>query len=394
MKAFFRVALALAMIGMTGIKAAAQETRAARRHPVNSAESAFANLFSLPPKDTAYFFRVNLPGDNFMTMRFDKISSWETASLKDIVGVANLSWQQLRDSLSGAATSRRIALSIPENNYPVLTAFREYGTDERIMMLGSNGPQPIRIAYDTISVLRRFRNTSKDTSIHPRVLYTFLLKDLGQIEQLADDSALIGDISRSFDSIIANRRQRWKSPDQYTHGIGYDYNTTTGPNVRKLQRNYEMAWYKYFDYSGELGTSFAVSTIGSYSSLRLAYNFTNTRPASYGYLALSFSGLIFAREEAGQLEGKGVGFLNFEIGSVIGGSISGLPVYRTGVGFGYRVSSENAHPYNFRYRLFFIYGVTKSITIMPDYYIIPIQERNNRDEGLGVGGLTLSVRLF
>jgi len=350
-------------------------------------------MFSLPPGDTAYFFRVNLRGDNFMTIRFRQIGSWENNALKDITSIARLGWEQLQDSLRGNATSRRIALSVPESNYPVLTAYREWGSDERIMMLGSKGAEPVRLAYDTLSVLRSYRNNTADTSMHRKVLYTFLLKDLSEIRDIAEDSGLVGDISRSFDSVLNVRKQRWKSPESATHGLGLDYNVATGPNTPKIQRWYEDAWYKHFDYTGEIGTSFMAGQIGLTSALRLAYNLESNRPGSNAYVALSYSALGFFREEAGQLETKSVGFLNFELGSVINGLYSGMPVYRTSVGFGYRIAQQNASPYDFKYRVFFNYGVTRSINLMPEVYFIRKKDRRD-NEGFAAGGLTLSVRLF
>jgi hypothetical protein len=385
--------LALSLLFLPAKQSLAQIDRAAKRSPINSAQTAFDNMFSLPQGDTAYFFRVNLRGDNFMTIRFRQIGFWENNALKDVVDVARLGWEQLRDSLRGNATSRRVALSVPESNYPVLTAYREWGADERIMMLGRNGASPVRIAYDTLSVLRSYKNNTADTSMHRKVLYTFLLKDLDQIQDISDDSGLIGDISRSFDSVLQVRKLRWKSPEAATHGLGLDYNVASDAKTPKIQRWYEDAWYEHFNYTGEIGTGFLAGQIALTSALRLAYNLQSNRPGSNTYVALSYSALGFFREEAKQLETKGVGFLNFEFGSVITGLYSGLPVYRTSVGFGYRIAQQNAAPYNFRYRIFFNYGVTKSINLMPEVYFIPKKDRLN-NESFSAGGLTLSVRLF
>lgn len=370
----------------------AQRHPAVSHNPVKDAASAWTTLFSLPEGDSAYYFRADLPDNNFLTIQFGKLSYWEDGALADIFATAKTAWRQVQDSFTGTTTSRKIAVHVPPSNYPMLAVISEYGKDERTLLLKGNSALPLRIAVDTITILKTQASESGDISRRRQILYTFLLKDLSEIEGLANNAALIGNISSTFDSLVVAKRRRWKNQDASFHSLDAQYDVRNGINrERKLQTGTPGSLLGNFDYNIDLGVSFVAGSIASYGDFRLLYHWVAKERRTNTFIALSLSTLGFVKEQNNALSLRSLAFLNVELGSGFSGASSRIPLYRTSVGIGYRIAEDNAAPYDFKYCAFFNYSVSKAITITPELYSIPTKGEQGGDAYVGI---TLSLRLL
>ena len=388
------VTLLILILLRTSAGAQAQDRdKPVSRTPVRDASEARSRLFTLPEHDTNFYFRADLPGDAFVTIQFNRLSYWQEGTLPDMVATANAAWQSVKDSFASATSARRLAVHLPPSGYPAVAAIREWGAEEPTLLLSSGRSQPVRLAVDSIVILKSGVASGRDTAA-TQIAYTFLLKDMSEIESLAANTELVANLSQTFDSLVAATRALWKKPDASFHQLEAQYDVHKGiyrsPTLRINRRGSIL---DRFEYNGEFGGSFVAGDMAITSALRLSY-YLPPSPGETGqrFVALSSSSLAFTYVESDKLRIRGLVFLNAEFGSLFSGRESPIPLYRTSIGVGYRITSQNAGPYDLRYRLFFNYSLSKAITIMPELYLTSrkVQEDNNQL----FYGIGLSIRLF
>jgi hypothetical protein len=351
--------------------------------------SARASLFQLPPDDTSYYFRATLPGDNFLAIQFGKLSYWQQVNLREIFKLAKEGWGQVHDSFTGSTTARRLSIRVPPSNYPVIADIAEWGKEERVLILKGKATQSLRIAVDTINILKTYPSTSKDTSYKPQVQYTFLLKDLTEIDQLASHEQLIARIEHAFDSLVGNYRQRWKRQDAPFHSLQASFDARKEHNGTLHTTQVGRA-LNNLNADLQFGVSFLTGNIASYANASITYQWKEKRPSVMGFVGLSLSTLSLLREENNSLQLKALAFLNFEMGTIFRNS-SRMPLYRTSVGIGFRIAQNDPGPYDFRYHSFFSYSIFRAVTISPDFYIIP---KKDDVEAKVFGGITVALRIY
>src|ERR1043165_3384242 len=117
MKHYLLKAAMLTALVCSALKASAQRHVDRISHnPVKDEGNARGTLFNLPVEDTAYYFRADLPGDNFLVIQFDRLSYWQSGMIPEIFKLANQSWKQVQDSFIGSTTSRKLSIHIPPSN--------------------------------------------------------------------------------------------------------------------------------------------------------------------------------------------------------------------------------------------------------------------------------------
>lgn len=355
------------------------------RDPVKDMSTARGTLFNLPAKDSAYYFRADLPGDNFLAIQFGKLSYWQSGMIPEIFKLAKQSWEQVQDSFSGTTTARKLSIHVPAANYPIIAATKEYGADEKVLLLKGQQVQPLRIAVDTLTVLKLLSPDKDDTANKRQIQYTFLMKDLSEIAALADNEELVANIEHTFDSLVTVMRARWKNQDAYYRHLQARYDARPEAGKRKLQTTIPGSLLNGLEYTGEIGTSFIAGTIATYGNLKLSL-----MTSKESFVALSYSAIGFAKMTDNKLSISSTGFLNIEFGARYISTAS-VPIYRTSVGYGYRVSMLDPAPYDFRHRFFFNYSLSQAVTVTPDFYVIP---KRGDTKAISFVGITLAVKIL
>jgi hypothetical protein len=355
--------------------------------PVKTPAAIRAALFELPEADSAVFIRFDLPESEYLTIRMRDITAWNGKNLPDIVALAAQVYRQLADSFTDATASRRLALSVPDAG-SILTQLTESGGGARTVVVNGTQVQSIRIASDTLTVVQG--------DPEQNVLFTFFLKDLSRIQDLNQNKVLVQRLAAGVDSLIASRLQKWRRPASPTHLLQARYNFTGSAGKEPLLTlGGSSTLGDDIVYSGDLGISFLAGQIASYTNFRLSYQWVGKRRQFNQYAAASYSNLILYAEENGSLSGRVLQFINAEVG-VENRTRTGFPFQRTSLGVGYRVVGVNMGPYDYRYRVFFNYGLSPALTVTPDFYFTGRWGDSGTppNPALAAGAITLSVRIF
>ncbi len=389
----------LLSLGIAPEKTEAQLYKNIPHQPMKSAGASYSAIFSLPHGDTQYYMRVNLPDDNFLIIRFGRLSYWKDKSLPAIVDGAHMAWQQLKDSFKNPAAARRLAMYVPDGTQSAVAACKEYPDEAHIVLLDGKTPEPLRVAMDSISIVRAYGPPRPESGLIPRVGYLFLLKDMNDIEELAKDEALINNISGVLDSLVLATRNRWKDFDHERHNLDAMYDVRkglSGPMILTTAKPFRRFWR--YDPIAEVGASVLAGSITGYSSFGLRFHFSGltTDWGGHGweltqYFGAAYSVVNFFDRENNKLHMSTLQFVNVEYGRADLKKNQLNPVYVSTFGIGYRIRAKDPAPYDLRYRCYVKWNLTRSITLTPQTYIIP---ETNGEKAKCIVGLDLSVRFI
>ena len=211
---------------------------------------------------------------------------------------------------------------------------------------------------------------------------------------LADNTALVEKISRTFDSVVAAKKMLWKThADAYYQRLAIDYDVHTGaerPGKIIADNRSGLTHVAAYIYANG-GISFIAGQIAVAGNANLAYQWTNKTERRTYFVAASYSVLNFTQIQNSALTIKNLGFVNLEFGRIRHAFENTFPDFITSFGLGYRVYQADATPYDFRARLFLNYSVSKAVTLTPETYYIP------KEQGLNARsffGLTVGIRIL
>src|SRR6185436_10455677 len=98
---------------LLSLPAAAQDEIISHK-PVSAEAEVKARLFELDTSGINYYFRANLPGDNFLVIEFNKASYWPVkGTLSEIFRVARETTKQVQDSFHNPSASKKIDIHVP-----------------------------------------------------------------------------------------------------------------------------------------------------------------------------------------------------------------------------------------------------------------------------------------
>ena len=261
------------------------------------------------------------------------------------------------------------------------------------MLVLSHGRQnPLKLGMDTICVKKTFNIKTDDEGVDTRneILYTFILKDLQQIEELQRNVALIEDISRTFDSVVQDQRSRWSKQDIWYHEMHVSYNPMEEKD-KKLKKYRVPGFLKGYDYTAYVGASLFRNELAPNIEVGFGYKWPSKTTGNLEYVRFSMNTLeTFERMAPAKFNIYSTLFVNLEAGSYISKKDTWIPIYQTSLGLGYMFSDEPwLRSYN-GLRLFFNYSLSPSVRITPDFYYL---FKKGLDPYSWVG-LTVSLRIL
>lgn len=349
--------------------------------PVSAETEVKQRLFELDTLDVNYYFRANLPGDNFLVMEFKKLSYWPgKGNLEQIFKTARDVVYGVRDSFSHPGTSKRIDIHMPIKDEPLTARLFEHNEGGNLLVIKNGESAPLKIGMDTIRVLKTYSETTrkKDKRL-AQVQYTFIVKDLEQITVLAGNS-IIDSIDNVFSSLVEEKSRKWSQDDMWYHNMDVVYDPLAAGKKKRVEIKSVPGFFKGMDVDMNIGISLFRNTLAPNFDIGITYKWL-AKEKDFTYVEFSLSSITFFDSwYTTDIGGADVSFANLEIGSMYNKKNTLIPLYRTSVGFGYKVSdyfpvSVFGQGYVYQlftgqgYRIFFKYSLSKAITIMPDFYI-------------------------
>lgn len=384
MKYFF----SLLLLCLPGF-APAQET------PIASEQEIGSRLFRLQ-EPVNYSFTIALPEHGFMIVEFPKFNDWQDGgAFRTVVQEAAKVSEQLKDSLKIPTAAYRLDMHLPISNTPVTARISEQAGSTNFVLLNDRDQAPLKIGMDTVRVLKTLRQ-EKETTRKVQVQYTFILKEMAQIQTLAADESWMTETSSFVDSVMSVYRSEWSNPGAWYHQLFVQYRPEETELSKRLvinkkeNENAQAGIFRMIYYDIGFGMSLVRNTIAPATEIGLTVILDKERESTFFTRFSANSMGLFEKKPDGNFKAYGSTFVNFEIGTTTEGTTYALPLYTASLGFGVKIGSKNDHPSFQRdwYKLFFRYNITKTLSFRPEFYITPKRD----DEG--IVGITVSLRII
>ncbi|RYE24658.1 MAG: hypothetical protein EOP51_06670 [Sphingobacteriales bacterium] len=364
--------------------------------PISSEADIKSKLFELPADDANFYFRADLPNDNFVIAQFNKIGYWPNGDgmLKQIATIASSVVDRAGQSFSNKMATHRVDIHLPVKNEPYTVRLKEHNDGSKLVVMEGVQQNPLKIGMDTINVLKTFSvQKSKNSEERVQVQYTFIVKDINDINTIAASDEILQRAEQNFNALVARKRKAWVADNAWYHGMNAEYDEEAGNKKFRTQ----MTRRFLSDAIGgqvNLGASFLTTGVNPYASIGLNYKWRSKSPSEYNFIGLSLSTLNAVDMQADKnIISYGAVMANIESGAYFKNSQSRIPLHHISAGFGIKIANDpHSLLDNNIYRIFFNYSLSKAITLTPDFYLI--QHVGNNSNSQMMGGITLSLRIF
>lgn len=378
------------LVMLNGIVAQAQDKK-----PVDDEQDIKKKLFHLDKRQYNHSFSITLPDDNFLLIDFYRMSYWpDSSDLQNICDIAANAVEQVQPSFDNDQTSKFIGVHIPEKDRPVTVMSRENNDGSELVVISKGTASPLKVGMDTVRVLKTYKTVKdplEETDVLAQVQYTFILKDLSDMDVLANNKAVIYDVINTLDSVIHQKRNKWKKQDTWYHKIGITYKPMERESKDKLKvTNPSYGIVKAFDFGYYIGAALYRNDLVPSLEVGLSYKFPVMGHESFYTRASLVTLTQFERATQSRFDMYYTGFICAEIGSIVDRPNSGVPIYTTSLGLGYMISDHPVNKSHTGYKLFFHYGVTPTLRVTLDFYGL----KNDRGETDAWSGITFAMKLF
>lgn len=167
--------------------------------------------FRLDREQEQYTVSADLEKGNKIIIHFAKAGDWQN-ELTEMTRIAAAQYQYLADSFKSLISQKNLFLKIPKDADLITLQYSENNNDGPHQMAYKNGNHfVLKTTMDTIIVLKdggQYKDPvylSNDSSQYTRqVQYTYILKDLSDINSIAAESEKLNRISHQVDSVLQN----------------------------------------------------------------------------------------------------------------------------------------------------------------------------------------------
>jgi hypothetical protein len=370
--------------------------------PIASEKEVVHNLFNLNDDGIKNHFTINIPGGDFLLVEFNTLSDWrDTGAFHNVMAATSIVLDKYKESLRNQLSGKSIYIHIPISGQPITSKFTQSFDNSNLISIEGTDASPLKIGMDTIRILKNIGTKKTDDGVQTvQIQYTFLLRDINRFKEVASNNEWKLQTATILDSVVLAYRKKWSSQDAWYHRLYVNYDPTAKDqklivNQKVREDDKVFPEYDMLTVSTGFGASLIRNTLCPSVDFGLGYYFYSDKQI------LTFTRLslyTFARFEERadkSFETFATSFVNLEIGSESNNKNSKLPFYSTSIGFGYKLVTKeqiNRDPsmsYNM-YRLFFNYGLTKSIMITPEF----VTNFKTKEKSNGWFGLSIKVGLF
>lgn len=338
--------------------------------PVSGEADINKTLFEVDTTDINYYFRANLPDNNFLTIEYKKMSYWpDKGFIKQVFATAREVAASVADSFARPATSKRIDINIPINNELLSVKLVEHPAPGNILLVGNGGTTPLKLGMDTIRIVKTFGKISKKKyESLVQVQYTFILKDLEQINTLANDR-VIDSIENAFDNLVEQKRDKWLFPNAWYNGMDAVYDPYNAKAKKTMVTESRGGLLAGFDADANIGVSLFRNELAPTVAYGLTYKWLRQNK-DYMFVGLSLSSMGIFERAGNKMNVYDVSFVNAEVGAMFSKPHTLLPMYRTSLGVRYLVRNGFTDPTipGWGYSLFAKYSLSRSTSVCLDLY--------------------------
>ncbi len=184
-------------------------------------------LFRLNPEQYNNHFNFTLPNDGKLIVDFLRLSDWGAQNqLQDVAVLAANQVKLLKDSFVHNYTSKLIEMNVPINRQVLSVNYQEDESGKRQLAYKYGDYYQLKSGFDTIRVVLNIgiRPKPRIDSGLIQIQYTFILKDINDIQAIAADPAVLQQIGDKADSAINRQRRNWSNQDASHHTFMLTYN--------------------------------------------------------------------------------------------------------------------------------------------------------------------------
>lgn len=363
------------------------------RKPVKHEDDLKKELFELQPEEHNHVFQAAMEGDNFLIIDFQKMSYWpDDRVLQQMFDIAAATVIHVQDSFGSTATSKRIDVHVPVKNRPLSVRLTEHGSAKDILLINYDNAVPLKLGMDTIRILKTF-DVQKDKDgkeMRGEIQYTFVLKEMEDMQGLADDHQLISNIAEAFDGVVQRQRKKWSREDTWYHHLGVRYTQMEIEGDKKLVVDHPAGLFRGLDVNYYIGASLFRNTVTPYLEIGATYKWPGD-VGEYDFVGITFSTMPqFERISESDYNFYNTTFIGAEIGTYINRTNTWVPVYETSIGFAYMFTNHPSLVPHKAMKMYFNYSLSPAVRITPDIYVLFRQNQENQVWA----GLTLSLKVL
>lgn len=184
-------------------------------------------LFRLNPAQYNNHFDLALPNNGKLIVDFLRLSDWGTQN--QLQAVAELAANQVRllkDSFVHNYSNKLLEMNVPVNGQVISVNYEEDESGKRQLAYKDGNYYQLKSGFDTIRVVKNIgiRTSPQVDSGLIQVQYTFVLKDINDIQAFTDNPGILERIGNMTDSAINRQRRNWSYQDASHHTFNLTYN--------------------------------------------------------------------------------------------------------------------------------------------------------------------------
>jgi hypothetical protein len=351
--------------------------------PLNSETQVASGLFNIPDGELSHHFSIVLPKGGFLLVEFKNLSYWkDQGAFSKVVAAADMVADNYKDSMLNEQSSKLLEVHVPIKNEPITARLSQSYTNANVLSFTPQGKSILKLGMDTIRVVKNLeeKKVGKETE-KVQLRYSFLLKDVSQIHELAQDQQWMTQTTSLIDSVVTVYRDKWKVQDAWYHTLYVNYDPAKDDKQRlvinKRAAETDLSTFgKVTFISASLGASLVRNTWCPNVEIGLGANLYSDAEGSLFTMLSMNTFYRYVEDAPNKFKGFTTTFINAEIGAGSGASAreiaSFIPFYRISMGFGVKLNygqKEYLDPATSGdiYKLFFNYSITKSLTVTPEF---------------------------
>lgn len=295
--------------------------------------------FYLDREQEQYTILVRFDNSDKLIIHFAKAADWQN-ELTEITKIAARQYQYLADSFKRPISQKNLFLKIPKDTDLITLQYAENRQDSPHQMVYQNGQHfVLKTSMDTIIVLKdggKYKDPvylSNDSLQYIRqVQYTYILKDIKDIEDIAAATEKLNLMTRQIDSVLQN------GPIKKDREKRLTLSTSSRNDSPDIQVNSTYSLVDHYVFTMPIGIEILNGNLGAAYDVGYSYIEEPDSKSSF-FATLNLSGFL--------LPGSTLNFHNFyaAVGIELGGADvrEGTLMNKYSIGLGYFIGKYNNH---------------------------------------------------
>lgn len=322
-------------------------------------QSPSPQLFRLNDGQKNHHIHAALPNNGTLDIDFLRLSDWGTRNdLYDIAKIAAAQAVMLRDSFLYAGSTKTLEVNIPMDKQVISVNYREDNSQKNQLAYKNNTYYQLKSGFDTIRVVKNVgirTSPSRDSGLI-QVQYTFILKELQDLQPLVENPDALNRTGETVDSFIAVKRRHWGNEDAYHHTLTLQYDADKPDKIKNARS--PALFGKYVGIYLGFGAIVYENSISPYLEETIAY-LVPSNGKIQGFVGLNVSVFGLLSNSSGLLNSTYYGAMNLEFGSCK--KTTGLMQQKTSIAIGTLYSSVNDKR-TYMFNMGFNYGINSFLS--------------------------------